>query len=116
MNRRLRGQWVSCLIVMFALVGGQAGKAQEVWQRPRYVWTEQGAILMGAAELVAAPKVLGAQWSPGGNRLVVVRQSPLPVLSDPQTPSQVSVVLWNSGSRRAVEVWKRSLILPSLHL
>src|SRR5260221_2595589 len=117
-HRWIRGIGLAVMIglVMIGLVGGQASQAQNTVMRSRYVWTEKEAIVARAPELIAAPNVLGAQWSPNGTRLVVVRQSPLPESADPHTPSQISVLLWSSGSRRATEIWKRSLALPSIRL
>src|SRR5262249_16059202 len=111
MNRNRFGLGGAVLITMLLVGGGKPALAQNSPQRPRYVWTEKEAIVARAPELIAAPQVVDARWSPNGSRLVLVRKSPAPDATQIQNPPNVRVLLWSSRSRRTIEVWKRPMTL-----
>lgn len=84
----------------------------------RIVLTDQEAFGLLPAELVAAPTVREAKWSPDGRYALLVRETmritpemlreaaqPPPSVRKPP-PGEISLVLWNSRERRADVVWK----------
>jgi hypothetical protein len=58
------------------LLAGAARRPPPEW--PRYVLTDREAFLPGEAQLVAAPPVASADWSPDGRYVLAVRQQGSP--------------------------------------
>jgi hypothetical protein len=109
---------VAAIGVAATLAVASAQRAAPTRERPRFVLTEREAYLFAPAELVAAPTVQGAVWSPNARYVLAIRHDMGPVpppglISSPTggpPTGEVSLVLWNRAARRSREVWKKRAV------
>src|SRR6266567_4057947 len=103
-------RWLSFVPLMAAMGVGAtllAGAAPRA-ERPRYLLTDREGFVLREAELIAAPLVTAAVWSPDGRYLLAVRQEKLsPPLTEPVPSGALSLITWNRGTGRSRVIWQR---------
>lgn len=80
---------------------------------PRFslLLTDKEAIGIIPGDIIVGQSVSQARWTPDGKNVVALR---LPAELKPMAPppSELSLVFWNSGTRRSRELWKRNFTSP----
>jgi len=103
-------RWLSFVPLMAAMGVGAtllAGAAPRA-ERPRYLLTDREGFVLREAELIAAPLVTAAVWSPDGRYLLAVRQEKLsPPPTEPVPSGALSLITWNRGTGRSRVIWQR---------
>jgi hypothetical protein len=96
------GPLIAAATVATTLLAGAA-------PRSHYLLTDQEGFVLGDAELVAAPPVTSAVWSPDGRYLLAVRQEKLLAPGPEPLPSgALSLIAWNRGTGRSRVIWQRA--------
>jgi hypothetical protein len=104
-------RWLSFVPLVAAMGAGASvltGAPPRPAVGPRYLLTDREAVILPDAALVSAPAVSTAAWSSDSRYVLAARQAmPLTPPAQQLPSGELSLVVWNRGTGRSQEIWKR---------